>query len=55
MANLEHSDYVAAHDSQGADFYCPATFKTADRTVPIDMSKECVEKDVTERYSGNLR
>lgn len=54
MANLENSDYIAVTDSQGTGYVCPSTFQTADRTVPVDISGECVEKDVTERYSGNL-
>ena len=46
--NNKTEDYVPTKNPDGADVYCPFPVDNA------DMSEDCVEKDVVERYSGNI-
>ncbi len=44
--------YTNVKDSQGTDHYCPV--ETDNPASESEMSEACVEKDVVERYSGNI-
>lgn len=46
--------YVEIRDENGSDFLCPFTedqTNGADNDLPKD---DCLEKDVAERYAGNI-
>ena len=52
MAENESTRYRRVEDEDGNDFYCPTE---GDRNGGRpEESGECVEGDVTRRYSGNL-
>lgn len=50
--HTEH--YVPSVNSDGADVYCPFDSDIDDSTGAVDKSDDCIEKDVVERYSGNI-
>lgn len=51
---MKKNTYTPAKDIDGKDLYCPVASgaEPAEHSAP-DLS-DCVEKDVTERYSGNI-
>jgi hypothetical protein len=52
METDSQKKYTPVKDSQGADHYCPVeTDVAASENEGFDA---CVEKDVVERYSGNI-
>ena len=54
MNNNKKVDYVPTKGSDGADVYCPFPVDNADSSSAVEPSEDCVEKDVVERYSGNI-
>jgi len=54
MANIENAEYIVVRDDEGTDYYCPAQSRPGGRPAADDVPGDCVERDVTERYSGNL-
>ena len=45
--------FTKVKDPQGIDHYCP--LETDGATSADETFDECVEKDVIERYSGNIQ
>ncbi|AOY57682.1 MULTISPECIES: hypothetical protein [Desulfococcus] len=43
--------YRPVKDKNGEDYLCPVS---PDAAIPQSPVADCVEKDVTERYSGNF-
>lgn len=52
MKNDSQINYTMVKDSQGTERYCP--LKTDAVVIADEISDACVEKDVVERYSGNI-
>ena len=52
MGKKEH--YTAKVNSDGADVYCPFDSDNDTAADAIDARSDCIEKDVVERYSGNI-
>jgi len=53
MKTESQREYTKVKGSQGTDHYCPmVTDGAPSENETID---ECVEKDVVERYSGNIQ
>lgn len=52
MKTDSHKKYVQVRDTQGTDHYCPA--ETGGTVFASEEFDACVEKDVVERYSGNI-
>jgi len=46
--------YSATKDKYGNDYLCPFTDKKVDNNVSGLSVDECFEKDVFERYAGNI-
>ena len=40
--------------SDGTDVYCPLDSKKKTWAGPLEQNGDCIEKDVVERYSGNI-
>ena len=54
MKTSNNESYRTVTDDSGIDFICPIA-ETADREAPpAGLHEDCIEKDVIERYSGNL-
>jgi len=54
MAAKDNYTHFKVKDAHGADFYCPRDAVEEKTAVSHQDLDECVEKDVTERYSGNI-
>jgi hypothetical protein len=51
----ERKDHYAPQKSpDGTDVYCPLDSESVPEVDTAGTSEECVEKDVVERYSGNI-
>lgn len=54
MTTQNENKYFIVKDEHGGDYLCPLA-QVKDRTaVSEDELRECVEKDVVGRYSGNI-
>jgi hypothetical protein len=51
---MKDETYIPVKDSDGQDYLCPVTTVTASEKPARGAHADCVEKDVTERYSGNF-
>lgn len=51
---MKESTYIPREDADGNDYYCPMPGGGAADEASAADPAECVEKDVTERYSGNF-
>ena len=54
MRNVRAENYVPKKNAEGADVYCPLTSENEGPNDHVDPSDDCIEKDVVERYSGNI-
>jgi hypothetical protein len=54
MKKVKKEHYMPKTNSDGADVYCPLPADDAGATDVVDAGDDCVEKDVVERYSGNI-
>ena len=52
--NDKTETYVPQKGSDGTEVYCPFTVDNAESNSTVDTRNDCVEKDVVERYSGNI-
>ncbi len=52
MKTESKKEYTKLKDPQGTDFYCPVAIDGA--PVENGIIDACVERDVVERYSGNI-
>jgi hypothetical protein len=54
MARITDKTYFIIKDEHGTDYLCPLN-AVKDRNAVSDQElAECVEKDVVERYSGDI-
>jgi len=54
MRTHDDSKYISVKDERGEDYFCPMA-RVKDRTAVSEKElRECVEKDVVGRYSGNI-
>lgn len=51
---MKEESYVPVKDSDGHEYLCPVTAAEASETADGNDHSDCVEKDVTQRYSGNF-
>lgn len=51
---MKEETYVQVKDSDGQDYLCPVTAATTSGAADRNDHSDCVEKDVTQRYSGNF-
>lgn len=54
MTKTKENAYFIVTDRNGDDFLCPLNAVKNRREVLGRELEECVEKDVVERYSGNI-
>ena len=47
--------YTKVKDGDGQDYYCPLRAIGDDHRPNQEMLDDCVESEVVQRYSGNLR
>lgn len=52
MKTESQKKFTRIKDPQGTDHYCPV--EADDAAAENELSDDCVEKDVVERYSGNI-
>ena len=52
MKTNSQKKYTPVKDSQGREQYCPV--EIGGLASESELSDACVEKDVVERYSGNI-
>ena len=52
MKTGSQKKFTRVKDPQGTDHYCPV--EAEDAASENEFSNDCVEKDVVERYSGNI-
>ena len=54
MATIDNDSYFIVKNDNGIDYLCPLNpVKGGGAATDSDMD-DCVEKDVVERYSGNI-
>lgn len=54
MAKPDNNLYVVVRDKQGGDLLCPISDDSGTDGGTGDDQLNCFEKDVAERYSGNI-
>ena len=54
MATMIENTYFIVKDQNGDDYLCPLNSVKDRNAVTDDELDECVEKDIVERYSGNI-
>jgi hypothetical protein len=54
MATTTKNVYFIVENQQGEQYLCPLNAVKDANAVTHDEFDDCVEKDVTERYSGNI-
>lgn len=54
MATIYKNTYFNVKNQDGIDYLCPLNAIKDTDAVSDHEFDECVEKDVTERYSGNI-
>ena len=54
MATIKNETYFVVRDKHGDDYLCPLNSVGNKGTLTDDEIDSCVEKDVVERYSGNI-
>jgi hypothetical protein len=54
MKNSKKEQYVTKKNPDGTEVYCPHTSGNDGAADIADTRDDCVEKDVVERYSGNI-
>lgn len=54
MATINKKTYYIVKDKHGHNYRCPLDAVKDRNAAPDQAFDECVEKDVVERYSGNI-
>jgi len=54
MSTKNKDTYVVVKDEDHTDYLCPLDAVKADGAAAGQVSTDCLEKDVVERYSGNI-
>ena len=54
MATMIEHTYFISKDHNGNDYLCPLNSVKDRNAVTDDEFDDCVEKDIVERYSGNI-
>jgi hypothetical protein len=54
MKTTNAETFFEAKDTYGNEYICPFTDGQADRSAGKIPGNECFEKDVMERYAGNI-
>ena len=54
MATIKNETYFVVRDKHGDDYLCPLNSVGNKEMITDDELDSCVEKDVVERYSGNI-
>ena len=54
MATINKNTYFIVKDKHGNDYLCPLNAVRVRDGASDQELDECVEKDVVERYSGNI-
>jgi len=54
MSNTTKNEYAHITGEGNTDFYCPASISPDKGSSGDELKSECVEKDVVERYAGDI-
>jgi hypothetical protein len=54
MAAIGNEVYFVVKDKDGAEYLCPLESLSDRNSIDDDAVSNCVERDVVERYSGNI-
>lgn len=54
MAATKNKTYFVAKDKSGDSYLCPINSVKSRDAITEDELESCVEKDIVERYSGNI-
>ncbi len=54
MVSKNNNAYVVVEDENQTDYLCPLDGVKASDAATRQVSDDCLEKDVAERYSGNI-
>ena len=54
MAAIGNETYFVVKDKDGAEYLCPLESLSNRNSIDDDAVSNCVERDVVERYSGNI-
>jgi hypothetical protein len=54
MATVNNETYFVVRDEHGDAYLCPINSVKNRGTITEDELDSCVEKDIVERYSGNI-
>lgn len=54
MKNNTSEKYIETRDENGNDYICPLSDVQGDNNAGRITGDDCFEKDVRERYSGNI-
>jgi hypothetical protein len=54
MARINKNSYFIVKDKHGSNYLCPFDSIQERDAISDQLFDECVEKDVVERYSGNI-
>ena len=54
MAAIGNKTYFVVKDEHGDSYLCPINSVKRRDAITADELESCVEKDIVERYSGNI-
>ena len=54
MATINDETYLIVRDEHGDDYLCPLNSVKNRDSITEDELDSCIEKDIVERYSGNI-
>ena len=54
MTTIDNQTYFVARDKEGAEYLCPLKSVKNQNAVTDRELDNCVERDIVERYSGNI-
>lgn len=54
MALKKKKSYRVVNTERDKDYYCPLDSQHEKDDIADEEPQECIEKDVVERYSGNI-
>jgi hypothetical protein len=54
MKTNKEKRFTPQKNQDGSDVYCPIDSEKKPSVDAVELNENCVEKDVVERYSGNI-
>lgn len=54
MSKISNNQYFIVKDKNGDEYLCPLNWANSNNAASKKVHDDCIERDVVERYSGNI-